>query len=153
MQLETCYTEVNRDIRCHEQSTVSFRKTNKEVKQLTKSSCTLLCSMKASSIQSLTSLTTFVQLHPAMSTPMASSQKLRPLDDTVKSLCDVKEQVTQKAGYTSFYRKHCPASKVAVTALRVLSPQPDCPPFCNASVCPLDGVLSCSNGDLQVRDP
>lgn len=32
MQLETCYTEVNRDIRCQEQSMVSFRKTNKEVK-------------------------------------------------------------------------------------------------------------------------
>lgn len=38
MQLKTCYTEVNRDIRYHKQSMVSFRKTNKEVKQLTKSS-------------------------------------------------------------------------------------------------------------------
>lgn len=64
-------------------------------------SCTLVCSMKACSIRSLTSpcidwFRTVTRLHLIISVQSSSAQTLQPLDNMANPLCDGKEQKTQR---------------------------------------------------------
>lgn len=68
----------------------------KTKKHIVKLSCTLVCSMKASLMLSLTSPCTEVLFHFNFSAQAASSQTLQPLDGLPIPLCDGKEHKTQR---------------------------------------------------------
>lgn len=117
--------------------------------------CTLVCSMKASLIHSLTS--------PCIDVASRHFCSGGHLLDPLTFGWYVKYPVwwkrakdTEKAGksYKSSYSEHCPASEVAVRIFCVHS-WPECPypSPCNISAFPQDGVLSSSDWAPNVQDP